>query len=697
MSDYLYPLPPDRVYEEKMTPSQEFSKQVIKVIAAILLFLLTYIALLAIGAGLAIACCFAGIWIMIDSPHAIVLIIGVGLIALGVSVLFFLVKFIFAVSKDDNPRRIEITEEEQPRLFSFIRRLTADTNTHFPRKIFLSPDVNACVFYHSSFWSMFLPVRKNLEIGLGLVNSINISEFKAVIAHELGHFSQRSMKLGSFTYNTNRIIYNMLYDNRGYSAFLNAWGSIDSFLAFFARITVTIAQGIQWILKEMYKPVNKNYKALSREMEFHADLVAASVAGGNNMVSALSRVEVAGGCYSSALGTASEWLKEKKVARNIFSNQLTVFRAMAREHELPLHEGLPEVSFQFIRSFSRSRVNYLNQWASHPTLEERKLNLEKAAMDAVPVQTSAWVLFNNADALQETLTANLYHAVILDNDVKHYDAQEFDTWHAIQQENYRLPAAYKGFYNGRYINAMNWDLDNVVQTPSPASFEALFNDGNGQLHSIISGNESDAAIVKAIRDKQIDVTSFDFDGVKYSRAGCDDIITQLEEEITQLKNRQELADKQAFAFFYTHANGRHETVMTHYRVFQAFCKRYDAYVQIVNRINRTMQLFYEGRLTLEQVNAYAENLRNNDEWELKRALQSLINDQVISSETPGDLLEQVNGFIDTRYTYFRDEVFQGEELNKLYDITVKVSNELSDIQFRHYKQMLLVQLETYQQ
>jgi len=33
-------------------------------------------------------------------------------------------------------------------------------------------------FYNSSFWSMFLPVRKNLEIGLGLVNSINISEFK---------------------------------------------------------------------------------------------------------------------------------------------------------------------------------------------------------------------------------------------------------------------------------------------------------------------------------------------------------------------------------------------------------------------------------------------------------------------------------------------------------------------------------------
>ncbi len=51
MSDYLYPLPPERVYAEKIMPSQEFRKQVTKVIIAILLFLLHYIALLAGGGG----------------------------------------------------------------------------------------------------------------------------------------------------------------------------------------------------------------------------------------------------------------------------------------------------------------------------------------------------------------------------------------------------------------------------------------------------------------------------------------------------------------------------------------------------------------------------------------------------------------------------------------------------------------------
>jgi len=695
MNSLSYPLPPAHVYPEKLTPSAGFRKQALKVIIAILLFLITYVLLLAVAVGLAIACCYAGIWIVVHLPKLITIILGGGLVCVGISVLYFLVKFMFAVSKDENAGRIPVTEEEQPQLFAFIRRLTTDTNTRFPKKIFLSPDVNACVFYHSSFWSMFLPVRKNLEIGLGLVNSINISEFKAVMAHEFGHFSQRSMKLGSFTYNTNRIIYNMLYDNNGYTAFLQAWGNLHSYLALFANITIKIAQGIQWILRGMYTLINKSYLALSREMEFHADTIAASVAGGNNLVTALSRVEVAGGCYTSAINAANEWLREKKVARNIFRNQLTVFRAMASQHQLPLKQGLPDITYQFIRSFSKSRINYKNQWASHPTLEERKAHLEQVAMDAPADDTSAWVLFRDAEALQEKLTANLYHAVPMEGEIKHYDDREFDTWHAEQQETYRLPAAYKGFYDSRYINVTEWDLNTNEYTQPPGGFETLFSEENGQIQASITNNENDLAILKAIKEKRLDVTSFDFDGAKYTHHDCDSIIARLEKEIEQLKAQQAQLDKEAFSFFYTNANGQKEHVLAQYRQFQAFGKRNDAYLDIVHKINTTLQPFYDGNLTLGQVNEAVEQLRNNYEWEFKRALQALINEQVITPETPADLYNKILAFIDTRYTYFKDNTFQNDELNGLYDLAVKVAGELSDIRFRYYKKMLETQLESY--
>jgi Zn-dependent protease with chaperone function len=446
MENILYPAPPEYVSVEKLTPSAAFRKQAIRVIASIVLFLIVYGLLLTAAGFLAMACFYAGFWIIITIPKFLTIVIGAGLIAFGASVVYFLIKFMFSVTKDKNTGRIEITEEEQPKLFAFIRQLTNDTNTRFPGRIFVSPDVNAYVFYNSSFWSMFLPIRKNLNIGIGLVNSVNISEFKAVMAHEFGHFSQRSMKLGSFTYNTNRIIYNMLYENTSYTSFLQSWGNIHGVLSLFALLTFKIANGIQLILREMYKIINISYFSLSREMEFHADTIAASVAGGNNLVTALSRIEFADNCYNTAINSANVFLKDKKKARNIFSNQLTLFRSLADEHQLPLKQGLSEISYQFVNSFSKSRINFKNQWASHPTLEERKLNLEYANMDVAPDETSAWVLFTNAETLQETLTANLYSGLKLEDDLQPYDHQEFDSWHAAEREKYKLPAAYKGFY-----------------------------------------------------------------------------------------------------------------------------------------------------------------------------------------------------------------------------------------------------------
>src|SRR5690606_38074555 len=161
-----------------------------------------------------------------------------------------------------------------------------------PKKIYLSSDVNAFVSYDSSFWSMFFPVRKNLTIGLGLVNSVNLSEFKAVLAHEFGHFSQRSMKLGSYVYNVNRILYNMLYDNTGYANMLQGWSSIHDVFALFTRLTILIARGIQAILSGMYGFLNKKYSGLSLQMEYHADAVAASVSGSESLVTALRRLEL---------------------------------------------------------------------------------------------------------------------------------------------------------------------------------------------------------------------------------------------------------------------------------------------------------------------------------------------------------------------------------------------------------------------
>ncbi|MEP6952220.1 MAG: M48 family metallopeptidase [Ginsengibacter sp.] len=691
MTANSYPPSPANIDPKVLAPSVSFKKQVGLVAGSIVLFFIVYILLVLLATALAIACFYFGALIIINAPRIFTIMIGLGLMALGVSVVFFLIKFIFSVSKDDNTSRIEINEEEQPELFAFIRTLSKETKTFFPKKIFLTGDVNASVFYNSSFWSMFFPVKKNLEIGLGLVNSVNISEFKAVVAHEFGHFSQRSMKLGSFTYNVNRVIYNMLYNNTGYTSFLNSWGTVNKYFAFFAGITVRIAQGIQWILRKMYAVINKSYFGLSREMEFHADVVSASVSGGNNLISALSRIELASNCYNSALDNAGDWLGKKKATTNIFMNQLTILQSIAKEFKLSLKNGLPEVSYHFIQSFSQSRINYKNQWASHPTLEERKSHLDKAGINVVPDEASAWNVFTNRNILQERVTENLYRNAKSEEALEKCDAKYFEELYTKKRESTFLPALYKGFYDHRFVNVKDWDFDSLTSAPVTKNFDELYTDENGRLQSSVDNNQNDVATVKAIKAKQIDVKSFDFDGNKHVVSDCDRVVMQLEDEIQRQIKKQEALDREAFVFFYNNSKEHAAELKNNYIYYCILYKQYNDYAEIANAIFQNINPFYSGQLSIENVKQSVEAIKTIHEKNLKQFFKRLLDDKVITNEH-GNLAELVKAFHDTDYVYFAFDAFKNEELKELSELTMKVANELTSRKFSCYKKLLEDQL-----
>ena len=155
----------------------------------------------------------------------------------------------FKFHKVDRSHLHEITRKDEPALFSMIDEIVEKVDTSFPKKVYLSSNVNAAVFYDSSFWSMFFPIRKNLQIGLGLVNTVSKSELKAILSHEFGHFSQKTMKVGSYVYNVNQVIFNMLYDNESYERLIQRWGSISDYITIFVLIAIKIIEFIQWILR----------------------------------------------------------------------------------------------------------------------------------------------------------------------------------------------------------------------------------------------------------------------------------------------------------------------------------------------------------------------------------------------------------------------------------------------------------------
>jgi Zn-dependent protease with chaperone function len=689
----VYPPSPTEVRGVVKETSTRFRREVGKVLTSIVLFFIVYVLLICLAVVLAALTVYGGIALILAAPKFLTLMIGLGLIGLGVMVLFFLIKFIFAVSKFDHSNSIEIKEAEQPALFAFIRKLSEETQTSFPKKIYISPEVNACVFYDSSFWSMMLPVKKNLQIGLGLVNVLTVSEFKAVVAHEFGHFSQRSMKLGSFVYNVNKVIYNMLYHNSGYGNTLNVWANIHGLFAVFAALTVRIVKCIQWVLQQMYALINKNYMALSREMEFHADAVAAGVSGSDSLITALRRLDLADASYNMVLSKYSEFFKEKLVADNMYQDHQTVMHLIAKEHRLEIKDNIAVINDSFLRDQVQNRVNFKDQWASHPPVAERTKQLAQLNIAAEQNNDSAWSLFIDRNLLQQQLTKKIYAGVPIPEEASIVDSATFQTKYLTDQEAYRLPAIFNGFFDDREIPA--FDSDKLVNQRtiniSAIDWLDLLDSENLSLPKKITGLKSDIAILENIESGNIRVKSFDFDGQKYDARECVNIKDMLAAELKEAEEKLADLDHAMISGFYRFA-------LQHSQEAAADCeqqlRQYDilrheatAFLQQVNGTIELIAPFYsDENLTHEMVNGIINELKSVKEPAFKNSLGQWL--KVCDFSENPSLKEKAQSFIEKEYHYFIDNSFMNNELEEYNFLLREIWMSVSSYKFQCFKKLL---------
>jgi len=694
-SALLYPPNPTGVPSSVVETSASFKKEVSKVLGSILLFFIVYLLMVMLSIILAIACVYGGLMLIVHVPRVITLLIGIGLMGLGVMVFVFLIKFIFAVNRYDRSGIIEIKKSDEPVLFDFIKQLSHDTQTRFPKKIYLSPDVNACVFYDSSFWSMFFPVRKNLQIGLGLVNCLNISEFKAVVAHEFGHFSQKSMKLGSFVYNVNRIIHNMLFENKDYAKSLSSFARVSSYFAFFAGLTANIVNGIQSILRAMYGVVNKNYMSLSRQMEFHADAVAASVSGGNNLISALKRIDMAHACYNAVLGKCDEMLKEKMVSRNIYPNQLIVLKQVAEDFKFSFSNELPEVNDEYLKSRNLNRVNFKDQWASHPSTEEREDNLNNLGVNISPEPQLAWQLFANKTQVQEQLTRKIYEHIKTDG-VTAVDEDFFASKYQTDVQKFSLPAEYKDFYDQRMVAVLDEnELDQLAQNNQALQFDTLLSVENISLPAKIKATAADVEILKAIAGKRIDVKSFDFDGEKYPADQAKKMVDDLEKEMEENKKLLEELDRKIIGFFYSRSmstgNQTASNLKKSYSEYFRERKTADEYLKFLNSMMEDLGSIFRGEtIPITTIDSIITNLKNVEEPKFKGYLRRWL--ELGAFPPNSHYLKSVETFLESNPVYFKNGKFRDSELIALNNMVNESWEAVNTYLFGKFKSILQMQL-----
>lgn len=499
---------------------QNIKSAVINELLRIGCFLLYYLLLIALGVIIVIGSFWGSYHLIIDvlpevgSGRAIILIIMsvIGLCLLAIMLGIYLIKPLFAFKKNHNETRVEVFETECPDLFAMIRDVAGKTGCKMPKHVYLSPDVNACVFYDTSFWSIFFPIKKNLEIGLGLFDGTSVEEVKSIIAHEFGHFSQNSMKVGSTVYVTNTVLHDLIYAEDFWDRFVDKWCLSDTgVIRFFGVLTRGLTNIIKRLTFYVYKFVQKGYLKLYRYMEYDADNIACQCVGSDNFVSAMCKIDSLSnkdGLYKHLL---SNLIDEKKIVANYFIGKRIVANIIPNK-DMPVLQ-YDEQLIKPIRTFEiESRVKVEDVWSSHPSLEDR---LDNARAQHCPATVSgnpipAWSLI--PDVILERVSTN-YTSFIrknVDGEISYISDEQLKEWMQKEVSENFMDDRLRPFFGK---NIIQFDVDKEVEMPT----ESPLTESNARKIAEFSALLNDWSILNQVNLGQIEAREVLVDGKVYSK------------------------------------------------------------------------------------------------------------------------------------------------------------------------------------
>lgn len=474
----------------------------------------------------------------------------------GFLAIFMWKALIFIRHGSDDPG-IEISETDEPVLYKFLTELAEDVGAPRPHRVFISPNVNASVSYDLSILNLIIPTKKNLIIGLGLVNSLNRSEFKAVLAHEFGHFAQRSMAVGRWVYIGEQIASHIITKRDALDRGLDFLSSIDLRVAWIGWIMRSIVWSIRSLTETAFRWVIAAQRALSREMEFQADLVAVSVTGSDALIHALYRLQAADEDWEQCLEFASQQLHKGRMVQDLFAIQTRIGEHKRRVLNDPLRGRVPELPSDASthRLFSEEIAQPPRMWATHPPNNEREENAKRTYIRAEANQESAWTLFRDPQQQCESLTQYLFSDVQKSGEFKPMSTAEAlaEVDKQFSRESY--DAVYQGAYLGRPVTIGVASADQLQSDlpPRDAIDQGLTELYPDSLQDNISEYRNlleELALLEAIQDGHYDATGgvIRHRGQTYNRAELPQLIANVRQDRDDALARIEDHDKKCRTF-----------------------------------------------------------------------------------------------------------------------------------------------------
>jgi len=264
---------------------------------------------------------------------------------------------------------VAVSKEDEPLLWRTVEDLARRVRTAPPDEIRLVAEVNAAVAEETRFLGLKATGRR-MYIGLPLLQTLTVDEVRAVLGHELGHYSGAHTRLGAPVY-------------RGRVSLIATVGALD-------RHPV-VQRLFTWYAK-LYLRVSL---AVSRRQELEADEFAVAIGGRQAMAAALRKIHYTAAAWDLYTGA---YLSMTGVAgcrpAAVFGGFQPLLNDPARQAELAEVAARPEET---------------SPYDSHPSLADRLAALERLPEpQLVPDPRSALTLLRDADVAANAVEESMW-------------------------------------------------------------------------------------------------------------------------------------------------------------------------------------------------------------------------------------------------------------------------------------------------
>ncbi len=322
-----------------------------------------------------------------------------GPIVAGILAVFFMVKPLFARSARPTATR-SLSRSKEPLLFAFVERVGAVVGAPRPRRIDVNCDVNAAASFRHGIWSMF-GTDLVLTIGLPLVAGLNLRQFAGVLAHEFGHFTQGAgMRLSYLVRSISWWLTRVVYERDAWDERLIRWSREGDYrvmlVLWLARFCIWLTRRILWVLMIAGHAVAG---FLMRQMEFHADLYGARLAGCATFEQTMRRLSVLSVAHSGAMSDLATFFKEGRLGDNLPR------LILANVDQIP-----PEVHATIDEMNQQSEADWFD---THPSPPERIAAVHRDGAEGIfRLEYPATVLFVDFETLARQVTEDYYRETL---------------------------------------------------------------------------------------------------------------------------------------------------------------------------------------------------------------------------------------------------------------------------------------------